>query len=137
MATLPAYASCAAQQQGSFWPMSKLIWEKGFGKDLGQANMEKLAGELKLNLSKFKADMAGEKCKTDVANDQRALSAVGVRGTPAFYINGRYLSGARPYEAFKTIVDEELKKADLALARGVRREDLYQQEVLEKGKKSL
>jgi protein-disulfide isomerase len=33
----------------------------------------------------------------------------GVNGTPAFYINGRMLSGAQPFDAFKRIIDEELE----------------------------
>jgi protein-disulfide isomerase len=37
-------------------------------------------------------------------------SDVGVSGTPTFYINGRQLVGAQPFAAFKTIIDEELKK---------------------------
>jgi protein-disulfide isomerase len=32
----------------------------------------------------------------------------GVNGTPAFFINGRMLSGAQPFETFKRIIDEEL-----------------------------
>jgi protein-disulfide isomerase len=35
---------------------------------------------------------------------------VGVDGTPAFFINGRMLSGAQPFEAFKKIIDEELSR---------------------------
>ena len=35
---------------------------------------------------------------------------VGADGTPATFINGRFLSGAQPYEAFKRLVDEELAK---------------------------
>jgi protein-disulfide isomerase len=34
-----------------------------------------------------------------------------VNGTPAFFINGRMLSGAQPFEAFKVIIDEEVAKA--------------------------
>ena len=34
----------------------------------------------------------------------------GGNGTPAFYINGRMISGAQPFEAFKKIIDEELSK---------------------------
>ena len=40
----------------------------------------------------------------------RAGDEAGVSGTPAFYINGRMLSGAQPFEAFKEIIDEELAK---------------------------
>jgi protein-disulfide isomerase len=35
---------------------------------------------------------------------------VGVTGTPAFFINGRRLSGALPYEEFKRVIDEELAR---------------------------
>jgi protein-disulfide isomerase len=38
-----------------------------------------------------------------------AGTAVGVSGTPTFYINGKQLVGAQPFAAFKAIIDEELK----------------------------
>ncbi len=132
-ATIPAMASCAAQQQGKFFEMRALIW----GKDLGEESMKKLAAELGLDAKKFAADLGSEACKTDIANDQKALSAIGTRGTPAFYINGRFLSGARPVEQFKVLVDEELKKADLALKAGVKLEEYYNVAVVQKGKKSI
>ena len=37
---------------------------------------------------------------------------VGNRGTPGFFINGRPLSGAKPVDAFRAIIDEELKKQE-------------------------
>jgi len=37
-------------------------------------------------------------------------SAVGVRGTPAFFINGRMISGAQPFEKFQEIIEEELAR---------------------------
>jgi protein-disulfide isomerase len=43
--------------------------------------------------------------RRDLADGQ----AAGVSGTPAFLINGRFISGAQPFEAFKEIIDEELK----------------------------
>lgn len=46
--------------------------------------------------------------------DARAGSKAGVRGTPAFFINGRFLSGAQPFEAFQTIIDEELAMKGIA-----------------------
>src|SRR6266545_3680564 len=98
-ATAPALAACAAQQQGKFWEMKKAIWESAWEleprphmkdvKLLAQDNMEKLAQGLSLDMSKFKSDMQGDTCKTQLANQQRELSQVGVDGTPAFYVNGR------------------------------------------------
>jgi predicted DsbA family dithiol-disulfide isomerase len=138
-ASIPAWAACAAHKQGKFFEMEKLIWEKGFAKqDLGEPNMINLAKEVGLNMDKFNADMKGDACKQKVANDQKIMSAVGVSGTPAFYINGRFLSGARPIEQFKALVDEELKKANDAIGRGeATPENYYQKMIVEKGKKSL
>jgi protein-disulfide isomerase len=44
--------------------------------------------------------------RQDLAEGQQA----GVSGTPAFLVNGRFISGAQPFEAFKEIIDEELRR---------------------------
>ena len=138
-ATIPAMAACAAQRQGKFLPMDKLIWEKGFkkGRDLSEKNMIKLAGELKLNMKQFNKDLKGDSCKKQLEKDQKELSAVGVRGTPAFFINGRFLSGAQPIDRFKALIDEELKKANAAIAKGMSASNYYRDMVIKKGKKTL
>ena len=137
-ATIPALASCAANRQGKFKKMYQLIWDKGFdaGRNLGQENMDKLAKEAGLDMTKYKADMEGY-CKTFIRKDQTDLAKVGARGTPAFFINGRFLSGARPVDQFKAIVDEELKKANDRIAKGTKVQDYYEEWVVKKGKKSL
>jgi protein-disulfide isomerase len=139
LATIPALASCAADKQGKFYEMYNLIWEKGFnaGRNLSQENMEKLAGEAGLKLDKFKADMEGD-CKKTIREDQQQMASVGVGGTPAFFVNGRFLSGARPIEQFKALIDEELKKANERIGKeGTTAANYYQKWIMEKGKKSL
>lgn len=37
---------------------------------------------------------------------------LGITGTPAFFINGRFLNGAQPLEKFVQIIDEELAQAE-------------------------
>lgn len=32
----------------------------------------------------------------------------GVQGTPAFFVNGQFISGAQPYSAFKQVIDSQL-----------------------------
>ena len=59
---------------------------------------------------------------------------MGVTGTPAFFINGRFLSGAQPFPAFQALIDEELKKAKAA---GIAQAEYYQKAVVDKGAKSL
>ena len=139
-ATIPALAACAADRQGKFHEMMKLIWEKGFkaGRNLSQENMDKLAGEVGLDMKKFKADVEGAACKDKVRQDQAELAQVGVGGTPAFFINGRFLSGARPIEQFKALIDEELKKANERIGKeGTTAANYYDKWVMEKGEKKL
>ncbi len=60
---------------------------------------------------------SGEK-KLIVDADEAEGSGFGVSGTPAFFINGRLLAGAYPFEEFKKIIDEELAgKADKKVTR--------------------
>jgi protein-disulfide isomerase len=48
-----------------------------------------------------------------VAADTKAGAAVGVRGTPAFFVNGQFLNGAQPFENFKKLIDAELEAKGL------------------------
>ena len=41
--------------------------------------------------------------------DIQAGNEAGVNGTPAFFINGRMLTGAQPFDVFKSVIDEELE----------------------------
>jgi protein-disulfide isomerase len=157
IATAPALAVCAANKQGKFLQMDQLLWDKGFkarqfDKDAaaeagGQAQRcwESAAGcpivngfaqELGLNVEKFKADMKGE-CQAVLQKDMRDLQALGVGATPAFFVNGRFLSGAMPIDNFSQLIDEELKKANERIAQGTPAASFYQQVVVDKGLKQL
>jgi protein-disulfide isomerase len=138
IASAAALASCAAAQQNKFSEFEKLVWEKGFkAQDLSIEKMKALAAEAKLDMARFEAAMGGSDCAERVATDQADLNRLGVNGTPAWFINGRYLSGALPFEAFKKVIDEELAKAEAAIASGTKVEDYYRVAVLEKGVKDL
>lgn len=134
----PAYAACAAGLQGKFAEMDDLLWDKGYkaGRNFAQDNLDKMAQELGLDMAKFKADMTGA-CPKIVQKDQADLQVIGTRGTPAFYINGRFLSGARPIHFFKQVIDEELKKANERINKGTPVEKYYEEWVIKKGLKKL
>jgi hypothetical protein len=137
--TIPSHAACAADKQGKFKQMYELIWEKGFkaSRNLGLENMQKLAQELGLDMAKFKADMEGP-CPKLVQQDQAEVGKLGTTGTPAFYINGRFLSGAQPIESFKALIDEELKKANERIAKGeATAANYYEEFVMKRGLKEL
>lgn len=65
---------------------------------------------MQLDAEKFNGCLDSGKYRSDVMQDHQEGSAAGVSGTPAFFVNGRYLSGAQPFEAFKQIIDEELAR---------------------------
>lgn len=117
-ATEPALAACAAGLQGKFSEVEHGIWEKAYSKrDFSPANLEGIAKAAGLDMAKYKKDHDGV-CKEKIRKDQADVSAVGTTGTPAFYINGRFLSGARPIDQFKKLIDEELKKANERIGKG-------------------
>jgi protein-disulfide isomerase len=101
-------AAEAAGRQGKFWEMYDKIFAAQ--RDLKPETFERYAQELALDVAKFKRDVADAAVKQRIDADMREAEKLGVAGTPAFFINGRYLSGAQPYESFQKIVDEELAK---------------------------
>ena len=60
-----------------------------------------------------------------IAADIALGQAIGVSGTPSFFINGRPIEGALPVAELAAIVDEELQLAEALRARGVEDRDLY------------
>ncbi len=101
-----AVAANCAIPQGKFFEYN----QKLFVTDLSPENYKKIAGDLGMDQKKFDECVAKNDEKT-IDQDLADGAAVGVNGTPAFFINGRMLSGAQPFEAFKVIIDEEVAKA--------------------------
>ena len=107
-ATPAAEAADCANEQGKFWEFhDKLFTSNTILKD---EDFEKYATEVGLDVAKFKECYTSGKFKADVQKDMTDGQKVGVTGTPAFFVNGRFLSGAQPFEAFKAIIDEELQR---------------------------
>jgi protein-disulfide isomerase len=118
-----AIAARAAGEQGKFWEMHDKLFADQQHED--RATFEKYAGELGLNLDKFKAALDAQKGKEAIEADAAAGGKIGARGTPAFFINGKFLSGAQPFEVFKAKIDDELKVADSMIAKGTPRGRVY------------
>lgn len=101
-------ASEAAHRQGKFWEMHDLIFENQ--RDLSVATFERYAEQLDLDMDRFRRDVADASVKKRIDEDLQQASKLGVTGTPSFFINGRYLSGAQPFANFKRLIDEALAK---------------------------
>jgi protein-disulfide isomerase len=102
-------ASWAAHQQGKFWEMHDKIFENQ--RDLSDEAYLRYATELGLDLDRFTEDLASAEAKAAVAADVAEAGKLGVTGTPGFFINGRFLSGAQPFASFKSMIDEELGRS--------------------------
>lgn len=109
-AQVAAEAAVAAHEQGKFWPMHDKMFQNA--QALDRASLEKYAQELGLDMGKFKSALDSGRAKAVVTADTQVGNQVsgGRMGTPTFFINGRQVAGALPFEQFKTIIDEELKK---------------------------
>jgi protein-disulfide isomerase len=121
-----AMAARAAGAQGKYWQMhDKLLSGKPGVSALSDASLVQYARELRLDLARFQQAMASDALAKAVDADAALADDLGVRGAPAFFINGRYLSGAKPFEAFKTKIDEELGVARKLVARGTPKRKVY------------
>lgn len=98
-------AAACAEAQGKFWEYHEKLWT---APSLGEAALKQIAGEIGLDQAAFDKCLANKEFTAVVDKDIAEASAVGVRGTPAFFINGRMISGAQPFEKFKEIIDEEI-----------------------------
>jgi protein-disulfide isomerase len=105
-----AIAAMAANQQGKFWQMHDILFKNQ--QALGPDDLQKYAKEIGLDMGKFKAALEDKKLVASIEADSAMGGKIGARGTPAFFINGTFLSGARPFDQFKARIDEELKKAE-------------------------
>jgi predicted DsbA family dithiol-disulfide isomerase len=76
---------------------------------LQEGNLKSRADKLGLDTNAFNACLASARNAALIHEDLRAAASAGVEGTPALFINGRYLNGAQPFEEIAAIIDEELK----------------------------
>jgi protein-disulfide isomerase len=131
-------AACAANKQGKFMEMDKLLWDKAFqSRQYDDQHIADLGKEAGVDATRFAADMKSQDCQNWLQKDQNDLQTFGVGATPSFFINGRFLSGAQPLPAFTQVIDEELKKANDRIAQGTPAADYYKTWVIDKGEKKL
>jgi protein-disulfide isomerase len=108
-AQLAAEASLAANAQGAFWPYHDALYAHQDA--LTRADLEGYAADLGLDLDLFRAALDDGTYTAAVTADLEQGLAIGVNGTPAFFINGRAAFGAMSYGTISDVVDEELKLA--------------------------
>ncbi len=108
-ARLSSEAVYAADAQGKFWEMHDIIF--AHQDDLSRDALIEYGKQIGLDVARFTAALDHHEYAQQVADDQAAGNQVGVRGTPAFLINGREVSGFVPIENYRAVIDAAL--ADL------------------------
>jgi protein-disulfide isomerase len=103
-------SECAREQGGDdvFYKFHDKIFADQ--KNLSVDNLKKWAVEMGLKADQFNTCLDTRKFEKLVDADMAEAQTYGINGAPAFFINGRLISGAQPFAAFKTVIDEELAK---------------------------
>jgi protein-disulfide isomerase len=99
-------AECAAEQ-GAFWKMNDLLYAKKkewtTTKDI-RALTSKYATQLKLNSATFARCLMNPEIGARIARNTAIAQQLNIRGTPTFFVNGRIVPGAIPFELFQQVI---------------------------------
>jgi protein-disulfide isomerase len=100
------------QSKDKFWDFQDLLFASSEKPDLKE--LKAYTQKLGLDVDRFTQCFESGKYSAKVEQEIKAARESGVRVTPTFIINGRLKPGILPFENFKQIIDQDLKKARLA-----------------------
>jgi protein-disulfide isomerase len=118
-----AVAALAAHNQGKFWEYHDKLFANQ--RTLDDASLETFAKEVGLDIKRWKKDLEDPKLAAIVDRDEKLALSLGAGGTPGFFVNGRFFSGAQPIEVFRAVIDEELRKAQMMVNEGMKPSEIY------------
>ncbi|APR82000.1 thiol:disulfide oxidoreductase [Minicystis rosea] len=105
----------AQKGDAAFWQVHDALYADQ--KNLDDASLEALAASVGLNGPRTMKAVSARKHQAEIDADVDLADDLNASGTPHFFINGRRLVGAQPFDKFKAVIDEEMAKAE-ALVRG-------------------
>lgn len=108
LAPKAAEAGACAAEQGKFWEQHDAMFARQ--DKLAVSDLKETAKTIGLDVAKFNACLDGGKFEAEVKADMAAAESAGISGTPAFFINGRPLTGAVPAEELIAVIDDELSR---------------------------
>jgi len=114
----------AQKGEAGFWQAHDALFESR--EKLEDDDLAALAKTLGLDNYRLKTALSIGKFKTEIDADVALAEKLGANGVPAFFINGRRMSGAQPIEKFTKIIDEELAKASALIAAGTPPSGVYE-----------
>ena len=109
LAAEAALEAFAQKGDAGFWKMHDLLFKDTAARQsLDRTVLERHAAFLGLDLAKFRAALDGGTHRAAIEADKKIAEAADIRGTPAFVINGIFVSGAQPLAKFKKAVKQAL-----------------------------
>lgn len=105
LAAKAAEAAHCAGEQGKFWEFHDSLFQT---KRLQMSDLKEEASALKLDTAKFDQCLEKGEQAANVKKDSVEALKLGIKGTPSFFINGHFMSGAIGYAKLRETVLEEL-----------------------------
>jgi len=109
-----AIAAYCAGEQDDFWEYHDTLYRNQGGANSGAFSAPRLlqfAEQQELDIPTFQSCQNQAKYDAVLSADYSVGRSQGVTGTPGFFINGQYVSGAQPYDVFASIIEGELAAA--------------------------
>ena len=104
-----AVAALAAHKQGKFWEFHDRLFKNY--RSLNEQKIQEIAAELELDMEKFAADRKSPEISALIERDIRNGTAIGVRGTPTIFLNGKRVKN-RSMQGFQQMINEEISKSN-------------------------
>ncbi|MEI7705128.1 MAG: thioredoxin domain-containing protein, partial [Deltaproteobacteria bacterium] len=128
-----AIATEEARAEGGsakFWAMHDRLFDSA--PSLDRPALESAARATGLDMAAFGKALDEKRYEDRIRRDQTLVTGLGAGGTPTFFVNGRKIPGAVPFETFQAVIDEELSRAQEMVKSGVPAKDVYAR-IIEKG----
>ncbi|MCJ7513291.1 MAG: DsbA family protein [Anaerolineales bacterium] len=106
-----AEASLCAADQGKFWEYHDILFanqNEGDPRAFSEAHLEAFAEAIGLDSTEFGACLSDNRQMDQVRQEYADGSALGVNSTPTFFVNGKQVSGAQPFEVFQAEIEAAL-----------------------------
>lgn len=107
-----ALAAEAADRQGKFWHMHKLLFQNY--DSISPARIDQLASELDLNMNLFHKDIERQELKAKVENDYLTGMQSEVNATPSIFINDLHYEGSSSYWPLRESIEQQLRGGESA-----------------------
>lgn len=122
-----ALAAWAAKNQGKFWQYHDKLFATGA---LDDGSLEQAAKDLGLNIEQWKKDIADPANSARMDQEAKWAEEMGATGTPGFFVNGIRQVGWGSYMALKSMVGNEIAKAEEVLGQGAPKAEILKRRVL-------